>query len=221
MGSFQVELKKWVDDSYEIEIGFGLQQQFIKDIKNGLAETIKHACIANKDFFEFLEENIDKILAIDKEACEHIAEENCRIKYKVVMQDEKESGLREILNLGHTVGRAIETVSDYQLLHGEALSIGMVAEVSLAKKLGYVTEEEQKRVIALLEKAKLPVVIPEYIDREKLVEKLYTDKKVKNGQLRFVVQQGIGEIVEYQENNFAIPIEESVAREIIMEMTYV
>ena len=137
------------------------------------------------------------------------------------MQDEKESGLREILNLGHTVGRAIETVSDYQLLHGEALSIGMVAEVSLAKKLGYVTEEEQKRVIALLEKAKLPVVIPEYIDREKLVEKLYTDKKVKNGQLRFVVQQGIGEIVEYQENNFAIPIEESVAREIIMEMTYV
>ncbi|MBQ2801989.1 MAG: 3-dehydroquinate synthase [Lachnospiraceae bacterium] len=374
MGSFQVELKKWVDDSYEIEIGFGLQQQFIKDIKNGLvgeikkfavitdsvvkdlyaekiyqslleqgytadlfvfeageksktrktkeniedaiedamlekgyrrdcciiavgggvvtdlagfvagtfgrgvpfinyattllaaadasvggktavdtplatnligifnqpekvyldiatwktlpkrqissglAETIKHACIANKDFFEFLEENIDKILAIDKEACEHIAEENCRIKYKVVMQDEKESGLREILNLGHTVGRAIETVSDYQLLHGEALSIGMVAEVSLAKKLGYVTEEEKNRVIALLEQAKLPVVIPEYIDREKLVKKLYTDKKVKNGQLRFVVQQGIGEIVEYQENNFAIPIEESVAREIIMEM---
>ena len=370
MGSFQVELKKWVDDSYEIEIGFGLQQQFIKDIKNGLvgeikkfavitdsvvkdlyaekiyqslleqgytadlfvfeageksktrktkeniedamlekgyrrdcciiavgggvvtdlagfvagtfgrgvpfinyattllaaadasvggktavdtplatnligifnqpekvyldiatwktlpkrqvssglAETIKHACIANKDFFEFLEENIDKILAIDKEACEHIAEENCRIKYKVVMKDEKESGLREILNLGHTVGRAIETVSDYQLLHGEALSIGMVAEVSLAKKLGYVTEEEKDRVIDLLEQAKLPVVIPEYIDREKLVKKLYTDKKVKNGQLRFVVQQGIGEIVEYQENNFAIPIEESVAREIIMEM---
>ena len=94
----------------------------------------------------------------------------------------------------------------------------MVAEVSLAKKLGYVTEEEKDRVIDLLEQAKLPVVIPEYIDREKLVKKLYTDKKVKNGQLRFVVQQGIGEIVEYQENNFAIPIEESVAREIIMEM---
>ena len=189
-----------------------------RQICSGLAETIKHACIANKEFFEFLEENIDKILAIDKEACEHIAVENCRIKYKVVMQDEKESGLREILNLGHTVGRAIETVSDYQLLHGEALSIGMIAEVCLARKLGYVTEEEKNRVIALLEQAKLPVVIPEYIDREKLVKKLYTDKKVKNGQLRFVVQQGIGGIVEYKENNFAIPIEESVAREIIMEM---
>lgn len=189
-----------------------------RQISSGMAETIKHACIANKEFFKFLEEHMEKILDIDKEACEHIAEENCKIKYKVVMQDEKESGLREILNLGHTVGRAIETVSDYRLLHGEALSIGLVAEVFLGKKLGYMTEEEKNRVIHLLEKANLPVIIPEYIDREKLVKKLYTDKKVKNGQLRFVVQRGIGEIVEFQKNNFAIPIEESVAREIIMEM---
>lgn len=189
-----------------------------RQISSGMAETIKHACIANKEFFQFLEEHMEKILDIDKEACEHIAEENCKIKYKVVMQDEKESGLREILNLGHTVGRAIETVSDYRLLHGEALSIGLVAEVFLAKKLGYMTEKEKNRVIHLLEKTNLPVTIPEYIDREKLVKKLYTDKKVKNGQLRFVVQRGIGEIVEFQENNFAIPIEESVAREIIMEM---
>lgn len=189
-----------------------------RQISSGMAETIKHACIANKEFFQFLEEHMEKILDIDKEACEHIAEENCKIKYKVVMQDEKESGLREILNLGHTVGRAIETVSDYRLLHGEALSIGLVAEVFLAKKLGYMTEKEKNRVIHLLEKTNLPVTIPEYIDREKLVKKLYTDKKVKNGQLRFVVQRGIGEIEEFQENNFAIPIEESVAREIIMEM---
>lgn len=114
-----------------------------RQISSGMAETIKHACIANKEFFQFLEEHMEKILDIDKEACEHIAEENCKIKYKVVMQDEKESGLREILNLGHTVGRAIETVSDYRLLHGEALSIGLVAEVFLAKKLGYMTEKEK------------------------------------------------------------------------------
>lgn len=189
-----------------------------RQISSGLSETIKHACIANKEFFEFLEEHIEQILNIDKEACEHIAEENCRIKYKVVMQDEKESGLREILNLGHTVGRAIETVSDYQLLHGEALSIGLVAEAALAKKLGYMTEEEERRVVQLLDKANLPVVIPEYIDREKLVKKLYTDKKVKNGQLRFVVQKGIGEIVEFQENDFAIPIKEDMARKIIMSI---
>lgn len=189
-----------------------------RQIYSGMAETIKHACLASKEFFEFLDKNMDKILANDKEACEYIAEQNCKIKYNVVMKDERENGLREVLNLGHTVGRAIETVSDYRLLHGEALSIGMVAEVMLAKKLGYMNENEVTAVINLLKKAHLPVTIPEYIDKEALVKKLYTDKKVKNGQLRFVIQRGIGEIVEYSEGVFAIPIEEAVASEIIMSI---
>ena len=134
------------------------------------------------------------------------------------MKDERESGLREILNLGHTVGRAIETVSDYSLLHGEALSIGLVAEVKLATDLGYMTKEEADSVVTLLEKAKLPVAIPEYIDKEELVKKLYTDKKVKNGRLRFVVQKGIGDVVEFEDGVFATPIEEDVARKIIMSI---
>lgn len=187
-------------------------------IYSGMAETIKHACIANRDFFDYLENHMDDILALDKEACEHIAEENCRVKYEVVMKDERESGLREVLNLGHTVGRAIETVSDYRLLHGEAVSIGMVAEVNLAYKLGYVTAQERGAVITLLERANLPVAIPDYIDREALVKKLYTDKKVRDGRLRFVIQKGIGEIVEFEKGVFATPIEECVAREIIMAM---
>lgn len=189
-----------------------------KQVSSGLAETIKHACLANKEFFDYLENNIEKILAVDKEACQKISEENCKVKYEVVMKDERESGLREVLNLGHTVGRAIETVSDYQLLHGEAVSIGMVAEVNLAKKMGYVTEEERIRVINLLERAGLPVEIPDYIDREALVKKLYTDKKVRDGKLRFVIQKGIGDVVEFEDGVFATPIEESVARDIIMKM---
>ena len=189
-----------------------------RELSSGMAETIKHACMADRAFFDFLDENMEKIMQIDKEACEHIAETNCKIKYHVVEQDERESGLREILNLGHTVGRAIETVSDYKLLHGEALGIGMAAQVKLAKKLGYVTEDEVQEVIALYRKAGLPVEIPEYIDREELVKKLYTDKKVKNGKLRFVLQKGIGNIVEFEEGVFATPIEEAVAREIIMEL---
>ncbi len=189
-----------------------------RQVYSGMAETIKHACLANSDFFKYLEENMEDILAIDKEKCEHIAKENCKIKYEVVMKDERESGLREVLNLGHTVGRAIETVSDYRLLHGEALSVGMVAEVKLAYKLGYMTAKEKERVISLLKKANLPTEIPEYIDRDVLVKKLYTDKKVKNGKLRFVVQKGIGSIVEFEEGVFATPIEENVAREIIMDM---
>lgn len=190
----------------------------MRQIASGLAETIKHACLADRAFFDYLNEHMEEIFRIDRQVCEHIAEENCKIKYAVVMKDERESGLREVLNLGHTVGRAIETVSEYRLLHGEALSIGIVAEVKLAWKLGFVTEQEKTAVISLLEKAKLPVTIPDYIDKEALVKKLYTDKKVKNGQLRFVIQKGIGSVVEFEKGVFAAPIEEAAAREIIMEM---
>lgn len=190
----------------------------IRQISSGLAETIKHACIASKDFFEYINIHMNEIYNIDKSVCEHIAKENCKIKYEVVMKDERENGLREVLNLGHTVGRAIETVSDYKLLHGEALSIGIVAEVKLAYKLEYMTGEQRDDVIALLEKADLPITIPSYIDRECLVKKLYTDKKVKNGQLRFVIQNGIGNVVEFDEGVYATKIEENIAREIILNM---
>ena len=189
-----------------------------RQISSGLAETIKHACIASRELFDYIKVHMEEILAIEKEPCEHITNENCRIKYEVVMKDERESGLREVLNLGHTVGRAIETVSGYQLLHGEALSIGLVAEVKLAHKLGYMTLEETREVIDLLAKAELPTAIPDYINREELVKKLYTDKKVKNGVIRFVIQKGIGDVVEFENGVFATPITEEVAREIIADM---
>lgn len=189
-----------------------------RQIRSGLAETIKHACLADKEFFDYLDRHMEEILRLKPEVCDHIAEANCRIKYEVVMKDERESGLREVLNLGHTVGRAIETESDYRLLHGEAVSIGLVAEVDLALKMGLVTKEERDAVVALLAKAGLPTAIPQYIDREKLVKKLYTDKKVRDGKLRFVLQDGIGRIREFEPGVFATPIEESVAREIIFNM---
>ncbi len=190
-----------------------------RQLSSGMAETIKHACLATGgEFFDFLEQHMDELLTLDPELCEHMAEENCRIKYHVVMKDERESGLREVLNLGHTVGRAIETVSDYRLLHGEAVSIGLVAQLHLSQKMGYVTGEQVERVVKLLKRAQLPVSIPEYIDREMLVKKLYTDKKVKNGQLRFVLQKGIGNIVEFPDGSFATPVTEDDARDIIMTM---
>jgi len=189
-----------------------------RQIISGLAETIKHACLADKDMFEYLETHMEDILNLDKEACERISEDNCRIKYEVVMKDELESGLREVLNLGHTVGRAVETVSDYELLHGEAVSIGLVAAVKISEKLGLVTASDRERVVALLAKAGLPVAIPDYIDREVLVKKLYTDKKVRDGKLRFVLQDGIGSVKEFEPGVFATPLEESFVREVIMDM---
>lgn len=189
-----------------------------REIYSGLAETIKHGCLADQEFFVYLEQHMEDILQLDQKACEHIAEKNCSIKYHVVMKDERETGLREVLNLGHTVGRAVETVSEYRLLHGEAVAIGLAAEVKLSRKLGYMTEAEVTRVIALLKRAKLPTEIPEYIDREVLVKKLYTDKKVRDGKLRFVLQDGIGAIVCFGENVYATPISEETAREIIMQL---
>ena len=189
-----------------------------RQMASGMAETIKHACLASREMFGFIEENLDDIMSFQKFACEYIAENNCKIKYDVVMKDERESGLREVLNLGHTVGRAIETVSDYRLLHGEALSIGMAAMVLLSARLGYMSEEEEERVTKLYKRVGLPTKIPDYIDREALVKKLYTDKKVRDGKLRFVIEKGIGDVVEFAPNVYAKPIEESLAREIIMEL---
>ena len=189
-----------------------------REISSGLAETIKHACLADSAFFEYLETHMDAILGNDPEACEHIARRNCEIKYQVVMKDERETGLREVLNLGHTVGRAIETLSAYRLLHGQAVAIGLTAACRLSVYMGYMTEEETERVRSLLKRAGLPAGIPGYIDREALVRKLYTDKKVRNGKLRFVVPKGIGEVVEFRPGVFAEEISEETAREIILRM---
>ena len=189
-----------------------------RQMRSGMAETIKHACLADAAFFEYLEEHIKDVFAFKQEVLEHIAEENCKIKYHVVMQDEKEANLREILNLGHTVGRAIETVSEYQLLHGEAVGIGLAAEVRLGNSYGYISETDRDRVIALLQKAGLPTEIPDYINREELVKKLYTDKKVRDGKLRFVFQKGIGAVMEFENQNYARLVPEEDARKVIMSM---
>ena len=98
------------------------------------------------------------------------------------------------------------------------MAIGLVAQAKLSSGLGYMTSQEVDRVIELLKKAHLPVAIPDYIDREALVKKLYTDKKVRDGHLRFVLQKGIGAVVQFGENVYATPISEYRAREIIMQM---
>lgn len=189
-----------------------------RQLSSGLSETIKHACLADSEMFRYLENNIEKILVNDKDTCEYIAEHNCAVKYKVVMKDERESGLREVLNLGHTVGRAIETVSDYRLLHGEAVSIGLIAQARLGEKYGYISHVNVQRVISLCERAKLPIAIPDYIDKTALVRKLYTDKKVRDGKLRMVFQKEIGDVMCFGDNDYAKQITEPEIAEVIDEM---
>ena len=123
--------------------------------------------------------------------------------------------MREILNLGHTLGRAVETVSDYRLLHGEAVAIGLMFQARLGEKCGYLSVDEVSRVKALLEKAGLPVEIPDYIDREALVKKLYTDKKVRNGAIRFVFQKGIGQMMRFEDGSYARAVSETEVRSVL------
>lgn len=189
----------------------------IRQISSGLAETVKHAMMADKEFFEYLENNVSGVFEFENSVCEHVAEKNCEIKYRVVMKDEKEASLREILNLGHTVGRALETVSDYTLLHGEAVAIGLVAECELSKSRGLMTDDEVNRVKLLLNKCGLETNIPGYIDRNLLVEKLYTDKKVRGGKLRFVLQDGIGKVKQFGDS-WATFVNKSEIKRIIFNM---
>ncbi|KAI7259389.1 hypothetical protein KC345_g10323 [Hortaea werneckii] len=195
-----------------------------REFRSGLAETIKHACLADEKFFCYLEENIGRIiseqgeLVLDSGVCEQIALTNCRIKYEVVEQDEHESNLRQILNLGHTAGRALEAVSGYQLLHGEAVAVGLVIQAKLGVKYGYMTSDEAERVVSLLKKAGLPTEIPESISNRALMDKMYTDKKVRSGRIRFVFQDGIGAMKRFADGSYSVPVEEDFVMDLLEEI---
>ncbi|WP_342564420.1 3-dehydroquinate synthase [Paenibacillus sp. FSL R7-0345] len=196
----------------------------VREFRSGLAETIKHACLADAGFFRYLEENIGKVvtpdgeLILDPETCEQIALHNCRIKYEVVQQDEHESNLRQILNLGHTAGRALEAVSGYALLHGEAIAVGLVIQARLGVKLGYMTCDEADRVEALLRRAGLPTEVPASITNPMLVDKMYTDKKVRSGQIRFVFQDGIGAMKRFADGSYSVPVAEDTITALLQEL---
>ena len=192
-------------------------------IENGLSETIKHACIADADFFEYLNANIDVIKErgrSDKryiDMFEYICRKNIEIKYNVVTQDEQEDGLREVLNLGHTVGRAIEAASKYEISHGNAVSLGMVAQVLLGYNRGYVTDKQKDRVIEIYNKAGLPVTLNEKVKIENILDKMYADKKVRKGKIKFVFQKGIGDMMVFGER-FSDTVEKNEIEEALKKM---
>jgi 3-dehydroquinate synthase len=194
----------------------------VRELRCGLAETIKHACAADAAFFEYLEKQIDEILPVqgkehilDEAVCSHIARKNCEIKYNVVRRDEKETNLRQILNLGHTIGRALEPLSGYALLHGEALAIGLALQTRLAAVFGYMTRAQAQRVVDLLVRTGLPVEIPHAITPEALIKKLYTDKKVRKNRIRFVFQKGIGSMMRFSGGSYSQPVSEEQIKAVL------
>jgi 3-dehydroquinate synthase len=161
------------------------------ELSNGMAEIIKHAAIRNSHFFQFLETNLRAVKAPDSRTLETIVLENARIKADVVEKDEKETGLRAILNYGHTVGHAIEAVSNFELKHGQAVAIGMMAAAKISSRMGILSEHEVFSLEGVLKNAGLPVKMPD-LDKEEVLQVMQHDKKVLQEKLRFVLLKSIG-----------------------------
>ncbi len=163
-----------------------------RELSAGLAEVIKHGLIRDGAFFAWLEQNMEKLLACDQDALAHAVRRCCEIKAAVVAEDERETGVRALLNFGHTFGHAIESGLGYgKWLHGEAVAAGMVMAADLSRRMGLVTPADVERIVALLKRAGLPVAPPD-VSAERLLELMGVDKKAEGGKLRFILLDGIG-----------------------------
>lgn len=167
-----------------------------RELRAGLAEAIKHGIIADEHLFEFMEQNVAAILAREPEALAVPIVRSCEIKAAVVAEDEKENGARANLNYGHTFGHAIEAVTNYEkFLHGEAISIGMVAAGALAVELGMVSPAFDLRQRAIFEAYGLPVSWAD-LPADEAIAAMGKDKKVRAGTMKFIVADRIGRVVQ-------------------------
>ena len=167
-----------------------------RELSAGLAEVIKYGLICDLDFLGWLEAHIDALRLLHPEALVEAIERSCAAKARVVGLDERESGLRAILNLGHTFGHAIETHMGYGTwLHGEAVSAGTVMALEMSTRLGWIPSAERDRCVRLLLRAGLPVVPPAEMAPEDFLEHMAVDKKVLDGRLRLVLLRRLGEAV--------------------------
>ena len=165
-----------------------------REIYTGLGEIIKYGIIYDRDFFAFLEDNAAAVLALEPQATLHMIARSCEIKAAVVAEDEKESGLRMILNFGHTMAHAIEKNTGYtRYNHGEAVAIGMVAAARISAALGLIGEAGLQRVIALIERLQLPTRA-EGCSLDALYAAIFHDKKTIDGRVNWVLMESIGQV---------------------------
>ena len=186
-----------------------------RELSAGIAEVIKYGLICNADFFDWLEQNMQALLDRDKQALSHAIEVSCQTKADVVAADERESGKRALLNLGHTFGHAIENGMGYgEWLHGEAVGAGMCMAAIMSNHMGWISDSEKHRTIELIAQAKLPTRAPASMSPEKFLDLMSVDKKVLDGVLRLVLMKGIGKSVvtdDYTLDNLTTAIELSTS----------
>lgn len=189
-----------------------------RELQSGISEIIKYGLIRDAELFEWLEDNMPKLLARDPDAMRYAVKRSCENKAEVVKEDEKEAGVRATLNLGHTFGHAIESGSGYGTwLHGEAVSIGTAMAATMSAKMGWIDEDLLQRVYRLLEQANLPVKLPldSPMDQATFLKYMAGDKKVANGQWRLILLKGpLGNCVftgDFDQDAMMATIDEFVA----------
>ncbi len=164
-----------------------------RQLSAGVAEVIKYGLIRDAEFFDWLEQHIPELLTRDPQQLAYAIERSCRNKAEVVTADERESGQRALLNLGHTFGHAIEAAMGYGVwLHGEAVGTGMLMAADLSRRLGWLDDGQLARIHAITELARLPLHTPPGLDTQQFLKWMAVDKKVQAGRLRLVLLTGIG-----------------------------
>lgn len=181
-----------------------------KEFANGMAEVIKSAVIRDRSFFNFIRENLPAIMEQEGDIIEEMVFRTASIKASVVMQDEKDTGLRNILNFGHTIGHAVESVSDFGISHGQAVAIGMLTEAKISLKMGTLEKNELTEIEDMLSSCGLPTRLPE-LDRDSILQAIQHDKKVTNGKIRFALPGNIGDVYITDE------VEPAIIREALEE----
>lgn len=180
-----------------------------KEIREGLAEIIKYGVIVDETLFKTIENQISKVFARDPKSLISIIKRCCEIKGSIVERDERESNLRKILNFGHTVGHAIEKIYNYEMTHGEAISIGMIIEGRIAVKLGLLESGDFERLFSLLSKAGLPTEFPTGPDPKLMIDTMKLDKKARGGDIEMALPRKIGEMSD-SDGKFGIKVQENL-----------
>ncbi len=178
----------------------------------GMAEAIKHGAIADRDYFERVQALAPRVLSGDRRALHEVVERSVSIKAGVVAEDERERGRRAILNFGHTIAHALEAVTGYALLHGEAVAIGMAAEARLGRELGITAPEALRALVRTLETYQLPTLCPADADWGQLLEAMRHDKKTKEASVRFALLESIGEVHREPTGEWTSPAPENAIR---------
>jgi 3-dehydroquinate synthase len=195
LGTFHQPKMVWVDPRF-------LNTLPEEEFRQGMAEIIKSAMIGDEVLWKFVENNAEAIKNRDVESLLRIISASCLLKTRVVQADEKEAGYRRVLNLGHTVGHALEKLSGFNLKHGDCVAVGMIAAAALSNRLGMMPSGDLKRLEDLCEAWEMPLRIPASIGTEAIIGAIQTDKKRIGEKLHFILPVRIGEVIEYTDIDY-------------------